>query len=390
MCYKEKRRYLVTTLLCILVLISTNLQTSVAAHMLQYPCVSDESSIINKSDLSIIETSEATLRQYDIYLYVELSTEGECFQSSTDMLAYNLYNDIFSDNQKGIVIAYSFYDQFEGYYSIKLGNDTSLDESHMRNIISDGFNKYGTESEWITSTYKDLVKYVHSVENKEIKAEEKEQRLIERESKPRTFNPFFATGAIFIVIIIAIIATINHLKNRITIENQKDEISDKQKQIDDMNDGFIALSNALRVILDLAKKEQSQRESQYEPLQIEEKGTDRIAQEFSGKYQQLLDIKAEASNFYKLKDALDEFNALPPESQSSISIDISKIETLYKKSAIEYSKQIEDLILLNCTQYENTPDYFKHLGTEIEICTKKSPAYIKELVFNDILNKVKP
>ena len=98
-----------------------------------------------------------------------------------------------------------------------------------------------------------------------------------------------------------------------------------------MNDGFIALSNALRVILDLAKKEQSQRESQYEPLQIEEKGTDRIAQEFSGKYQQLLDIKAEASNFYKLKDALDEFNALPPESQSSISIDISKIETLYKK-----------------------------------------------------------
>ena len=164
MCYKEKRRYLVTTLLCILVLISTNFQTSVAAHMLQYPCVSDESSIINKSDLSIIETSEATLRQYDIYLYVELSTEGECFQSSTDMLAYNLYNDIFSDNQKGIVIAYSFYEQFEGYYSIKLGNDTSLDESHMRNIISDGFNKYGTESEWITSTYKDLVKYVHSVE----------------------------------------------------------------------------------------------------------------------------------------------------------------------------------------------------------------------------------
>lgn len=58
--------------------------------------------------------------------------------------------------------------------------------------------------------------------------------------------------------------------------------------------------------MDLAKKEQSQRESQYEPLQIEEKGTDRIAQEFSGKYQQLLDIKAEASNFYKLKDALDE------------------------------------------------------------------------------------
>ena len=390
MCYKEKKRNLVTILCIFAILFMWFSNEVVTAHNLQYPCVSDKSSIISKNDLSLIETSEKDLKQYDIYLYVELSTEGESFQSTTDTLAYNLYNDIFSNNQKGIVIVYSFYDQFEGYYSIKLGNDTSLDETHMRDIISDGFNKYGTESEWITSSYKDIVKYVHSIETQEIKAEQKEKRLIERESKPRTFNPFFAIAAILIVIIIAIIATINHLKNRLTIESQKDEISEKERQINDMNDGFIALSNALDVILDLAKKEQTQKECRHIPLQIEDKGADRIAQDFFEKYQSLLSLKATANNFYNFKDALDEFNVLPQNAKSLVSINIKKIQKLYQESAIDYSKEIEDLIFLHCEQYENTPEYFKHLGTEIELCTHKTPAYIKELVFNDILHKVKP
>lgn len=390
MYYLKKVRKLLAFFLCIFTTLGMSFQL-VSAHDTSYPIVSDKSAIINKNDLSIIETTEATLKQYDIYLYVELSTEGECFQSTTDYLAYQLYNDVFSDNQKGIVLVYSFYDEFEGYFSIKIGTNSSLDEKHMKDIISDGFNKYGTESEWITYTYKDLVKYIYSIETREIKAEQKEQRLIERESKPRTFNPFFAIGAISIVLFVTLIAILNHIKNKITIEQQEDEINEKAQQIDDMTDGFIALKDALGVMLNLAKAEQAQREKQqYIPLQIENKGINKIALEFSEKYYSLTKLSATASNFYQFENALDEFNALPENAKSLVTINILEVEKLYKESASEYAKQLESLIFLKCKQYESTPDYFKHLGTEIESCTKQIPTYVKELVFNDILRKVKP
>lgn len=394
MCYKKKIRKLLM-LFCFILIVAQTSQT-VFAHDDSYLVVKDDSSIISSRDVNIIESEEASLSKYDVYLYVELSTEGECFQSTTDSLAYELYDEIFADNEHGIVIAYSLYDEFEGYYSIQLGSDTTLDETKMQEYIADGFNKYGTESEWITNTYKDIIKYISSTEKAEIKEEEREQRLIERESKPRTFNPYFAFGAGAIVLVIAVIAIANHLRNKIviaiqknTIDNKDQEIAIKDQQIDDMTDGFIAVKEAIGVMLELAKSEQEARERDYVPLMIEDKGPSKIALEFDQKFSSTAEKEPEASNYFQFENVLDEFKALSDDAKAEVKLDMNKVQHSYEISASKYAKQIEDTILLKCSQYEDTPEYFKHLSTEIESCTKDHPAYVKELVFSHILDRVK-
>lgn len=382
-------------LLCFILIVAKTSQT-VFAHNDAYPLVKDDSSIISSRDVNIIESEEASLSRYDIYLYVELSTEGESFQSTTDSLAYELYDEVFTDNEHGIVIAYSFYDEFEGYYSIQLGSDTTLDKTKMQEYIADGFNKYGTESEWITNTYKDIIKYVSTTEKAEIKEEEREQRLIERESKPRTFNPYFALGAGIIVLVIAVIAIANHLRNKIVIAIQKNTIDDKDheiaiknQQIDDMTDGFIAVKEAISVMLELAKSEREARERDYVPLMIEDKGPNKIALQFDQKFSFIAEKEPEASNYFQFENVLDEFKALSNDAKAEVKLDMNKVRHSYEISASKYAKQIEDTIFLKCSQYEDTPEYFKHLSNEIENCTKGHPAYVKELVFSHILDRVK-
>lgn len=394
MCYTNKIRKLL--MLFSFIFIITQTPQTVFAHDDSYTVVKDDSSIISSRDVNVIESEESSLSRYDVYLYVELSTEGECFQSTTDSLAYELYDEIFADNEHGIVIAYSFYDEFEGYYSIQLGSDTTLDENKMQEYIADGFNQYGTESEWITNTYKDIIKYVSSVEKSEIKEEEREQRLIERESKPRTFNPFFALGACIIILIIAAIAIVSHLRNKYVISLQQDtiddknqEIADKNRQIDDMNDGFIAVKDAISAMLELAKAEQESRERNYVPSMIEDKGPNKIALEFDQKFSFIVEKEPEASNYFQFENVLDEFKALSDDAKKEVTLDMNKVQSSYEISASKYARQIEDTILLKCSKYEDTPEYFKYLSNEIESCTKGHPAYVKELVFNHILDRVK-
>ena len=97
----------------------------------------------------------------------------------------------------------------------------------------------------------------------------------------------------------------------------------------------------------------------------------------------------EASNYFQFENVLDEFKALSDDAKAEVKLDMNKVQHSYEISASKYAKQIEDTILLKCSQYEDTPEYFKHLSTEIESCTKDHPAYVKELVFSHILDRVK-
>ena len=68
MCYTNKIRKLL--MLFSFIFIITQTPQTVFAHDDSYTVVEDDSSIISSRDMNVIESEEASLSRYDVYLYI--------------------------------------------------------------------------------------------------------------------------------------------------------------------------------------------------------------------------------------------------------------------------------------------------------------------------------
>lgn len=336
---------------------SKSLDETATSETSDVPVVSDEAKILSEHESEEIIENSKKLSVYSLAVYIESMDETELSEQATADHAKAFYQNVFGENENGIVIAYafsanSFNDSFCAIYH---GENVEVSNSKIENLIKSAKKSTQSDNELVTLTSEQIIDYLASQEYNIIHADE----IAERDER-NTEIIVNIVKIFFILVILSIIGfgiykifekkkeydkkikRIQNARAKIARDKEKaeEEIKNLKKEIKEIDNWK---KTAIKVQPDIEKK----------VLCYYAKAD---AQKFSKKYEEISKKEFENKDFSYLVRVIDEFEKLSNLAKKFVTIDMDDVYRKYKTILDNYKTESEEKIRQVCKKYVGTEE----------------------------------
>ena len=322
--------------------------------------VVDNRGVLSSEGISAIENAGLRLNVYNLGVYIETTDENICSQSYANNLAEKMFSLVPDENS--ILIAFSFYEDENGYYGVHYNVQGDLSEMRISGIISGTYHDFKTDASWIVGSTEQVVDYLVETEYNLLTTDARKAAEAKRTAEflkvLRIILEVFAI--IFIIFLIVVYwRKVNEFEE--IIENKTEEIMAVKKELLNLMSEKKCVdkklkelrtwkSRAIDVDTDIEKK-------------IKTLLAKRTAEQFSKDYSEALNLDEYVSMF-------DRYNSMDDEEKSFVTLDMDKaletLDRLAKSEATKATKLIEETCNLSSTkgnysEYNKTMEYYQGL-----------------------------
>lgn len=321
------------------------------------PVVSDEAKILSEYEVEEITENSQKLSLYNLAIYVEAMDETEISEQVTADHAKTFYQNVFGENESGIVIAYAFSaNSFNNSFcAIYHGEKVEVSNNKIESLIKSAKKSTQSDNELVTLTSEQIIDYLASQEYNIIHADE----IAERDER----NTKIIVNIIkifFILVILSIIGfgiykifekkkeydkkikRIQNTRAKIARDKEKaeEEIKNLKKEIQEFDNWK---KTAIKVQPDIEKK----------VLCYYAKAD---AQKFSKKYEEFSKKEFTNNDFSYLVRVIDEFEKLSDLAKKFVTINMDDVYQKYKTILNNYKAESEEKIRKVCKKYAGTEE----------------------------------
>ena len=201
--------------------------------------VVDNRGVLTPSEIEAIEHAGERLKVYNLGVYIEMTDSKTCTQNYAVNLAEEKYREIMP-NENSILIAYSFYEDANGYFGVYYNVQGDVSRSEIQSIISGTYHDFETDGTWIAGSTDQVVDYLEKVESDLLSTD---ARMAEKKKQDEEFLKSFRVvlmclgGGIILLLIVLYRKKDNELweterKNERKVEELLSTISKKDDEIE--------------------------------------------------------------------------------------------------------------------------------------------------------------
>ena len=157
---------------------NANVTQSTTSKSEEIPVITDEAKILSEHESDEIIENSKNLSVYSLAIYIESMDETELSEQATADNAKAFYQNVFGENESGIVIAYAFStNSFNNrFYAIYHGENVEVANSKIENLIKNAKKSTQSDNEWVTLASEQIIDYLVSQEYNIIHADEIAER----------------------------------------------------------------------------------------------------------------------------------------------------------------------------------------------------------------------
>ncbi len=364
---KQKLRKVLATVLviCVISTITVYAEDSTNANVTQsttskseeIPVITDEAKILSEHESDEIIENSKNLSVYSLAIYIESMDETELSEQETADHAKAFYQNVFGENESGIVIAYAFStNSFNNrFYAIYHGENVEVANSKIENLIKNAKKSTQSDNEWVTLASEQIIDYLVSQEYNVIHADE----IAERDKR----NTEIIVNIIKIFFILVILSVIGF--GIFKIFEKKKEYDKKIKRIQNTRAKIARDKERADEEIKKLKKEIQELDSwKKTAIKVQPDIEKKVlcyyakadAQKFSKKYEKISKKEFENKDFSYLVRVIDEFEKLSELAKKFVTIDMDDVYRKYKTILNNYKAESEEKIRQVCKKYAGTEE----------------------------------
>lgn len=336
---------------------NANVTQSTTSKSEEIPVITDEAKILSEHESDEIIENSKNLSVYNLAIYIESMDESELSEQVTADHAKTFYQNVFGENESGIVIAYAFSaNSFNNSFcAIYHGENVEVSENKIENLIKSAKKSTQSDNEWVTLASEQIIDYLVSQEYNIIHADE----IAERDER-NTEIIVNIVKIFFILVILSIIGfgiykifekkkeydkkikRIQNTRAKIARDKEKaeEEIKNLKKEIQKIDNWK---KTAIKVQPDIEKK----------VLCYYAKAD---AQKFSKKYEEFSKKEFTNNDFSYLVRVIEDFESLSDLAKKFVTIDMDDVHQKYKTILDNYKAESEEKIRKVCKKYAGTEE----------------------------------